>query len=454
MGKPQTLLIDIGLAAALAVALLVVFLVDRTSRRADEEFRGPPLSAEEFKVVPLSAQGGSTSQTTSKEPGKKAEAKPLRLGVTKVFGEWDLMTDLLRELGRGSKDKALPEIDPKTNTFKSIAGYETTILSNADLLSPDLRKRFDVLFLACCPINPKVDTPDVIRDTGARLRQFVEEGGTLYASDWRIEYLKPERAFREFFQPVSDIRSVHGKKGDVIAKVQDPGLREALGPEVQKTAEVRMKFDLDEWKVAAFKPDKVTTYMTGKYVGIDGITREGLLLVKFSPPRPKGATADPGTVIFTSFHNAKQSAVADKLLTYLVFHALTAKVESEGRTRIVEQGYEPIFKRQEQGFESKGSSLVSSSSDEELSLRRKYENKRRGKLLFSVTFYPQEKLEIRLRLKAPDGKVCEGKMAASFGIELTDAAKGDWEYEVTAIGLSDLSFPFTVTVSEAKVKKK
>src|SRR5690242_5337957 len=139
MGKPQTLLIDIGLAAALAVALLVVFLVDRTSRRADEEFSSAPkLSAEDFKVIPLSAQGGATAQTTSKEPGKKVEAKPLRLGVTKVFGEWDLMTDLLREMGRGSKDKDLPDIDPKTNTFKSIAGYPTTILSNADLLSPDL----------------------------------------------------------------------------------------------------------------------------------------------------------------------------------------------------------------------------------------------------------------------------------------------------------------------------
>jgi hypothetical protein len=365
------------------------------------------------------------------------------------------MTDLLREMGRGSKDKALPEIDPKTNTFKSIAGYETTILSNANLLSPDLRKRFDVLFLACSPINPKVDTPDVIRDTGTRLRQFVEEGGTLYASDWRIEYLKPAFAFGEFVDPNTVVHGVQGRKGTVIAKVLDPGLREALGPEVQKTHEVPMTFDLDEWKVAAFKPDKVTTYMTGKYLGIDMRTREGLLLVKFSPPKRTGATVDPGTVIFTSFHNAKQSAVAEKLLKYLVFHALTAKVESESRSKIEKEGYVPIspYPKQESGFESKGSSLVSSSSDDELSLKRKFKNERRRKLMFSVSFNPQKDVEIRLRLKGPDGKVCEGKMAASFGIQLKDALPGDWEYEVTAIGLSDPSFPFTVTVSEAKVKK-
>src|SRR5262245_55984129 len=114
MGKSQTLLIDIGVAAALGVALLVVFLVDRIS-------------------APDTGGNGSTLPHKITDPSQAAQVKPLRLGVTNVTGQWDNMAGLLREMGQEKKDGPLPEIDPKTNTFKSIAGFQTTLLSNDNL---------------------------------------------------------------------------------------------------------------------------------------------------------------------------------------------------------------------------------------------------------------------------------------------------------------------------------
>jgi hypothetical protein len=406
MGKSQTLALDIGVAAALAVALLLVFLVDRVSTPSDT---GPTL---DVKIT---------------EPQTPTQIKPLRLGVTDVSGQWDNMADLLRKMGREKDDAPLPPVDPETNSFKSIAGFKTTRLSNADLLVKNL-KDFDVLFLACSVVSPK-DEPDV-RDTGPRLRQFVEEGGTLYASDWRLAYVAA--AFPDYFD---NSAYLPGRQGTITARVLDPGLREALGrPQVQMT------FDLNDWKPAAFKRDKVTVYMTGTYTPMKGPAEvpDAPLLVKFSPPKKPGAKTEPGTVIFTTFHNATQGDVGPKLLRYLVFHTVTAKVEAEERAKIVEKGFEPT-----------SSSLVSASAQEP-SVTRKYESKKRGKLMFNLAFNPQEGVKLRLRVKGPDGKVGEGERGTSFTLEVPDAQVGEWEYTVTAVGLRDPNFPFTVTVAEEK----
>jgi hypothetical protein len=412
MGKSQTLLIDIGVAAALGVALLVVFLVDRIS-------------------APDAGGNGSTLPHKITDPSQTAQIKPLRLGVTNVTGQFDDMAQLLREMG-AEKDGPLPEIDPKTNSFKSIAGFRTTRLANEDLVRPNLENDFEVLFLACSPVEKR--DIEIIRNAGPRLRQFVENGGTIYASDWRLPYVAT--AFPEFYDEKALLPGRSTPPTDPIrAKILDKGLKEVLGPEVE------ISFDLNEWRPAAFKRHMVTVYMTGSYEAMRPAgmkVTDAPLLVKFSPPKKPGATKAPGVIIFTSFHNAKQGKVGPKLLRYLVFHTVTARVEAEERAKIAEQG-----------FEAKSSSLVSASA-EDPKVTRKYQSQKKGKLMFNLAFNPQEGVKMRLRVKAPDGRFAEGERATSFTIEVPDAPVGEWEYTVTAVGLSNPNFPFTVTVAEAK----
>src|SRR5207249_1375051 len=125
---------------------------------------------------------------------------------------------------------------------------------------------------------------------------------TLYASDWRYDDLAS--AFDEMV--AADLKG-DGVDGFVIADVLDPGLQDALAMKknssnpLENGKQLQLKFDLDQWKTAAFGGPRVNTLVRGKYKKMmfpkdrQGVLTEAPLLVKF--------TFGKGTVIFTSFHN-------------------------------------------------------------------------------------------------------------------------------------------------------
>ena len=149
------------------------------------------------------------------------------------------------------------------------------------------------------------------------LVRFVERGGTLYASDWRYDVVKAA------FPEVVDAASMgEGLIQEVQAEVVDPGLKDFIGPTVL------LKFDLGQWKTAAFAGPNVTTLIRGRYkrqrYKDDRVGEWAMapLLVKF--------TAGKGTVIFTSFHNEKQNSTTEKkLLQYLVFTLVVADIDAK-----------------------------------------------------------------------------------------------------------------------------
>jgi len=380
----QRWLIDGGVAAGLAFALLMVIVIDKL----------------------LSQPGGGN---TGGPDGPTVLSRPMKLGVTESHRDlktglpWDDMGKLLGELGVGYPFKEIPV---------------------KDLLDESKLKEYDVLFFTCGPGGAHKDSiePGLVDN----LKRFVAAGGTLYASDWRYECIA--LAFPEFARPKL---AQPGLDGTVQARVVDAGLRDLLGETVP------LKFDLDQWKPAAFGGDRVQVLMEGEYeLQFANAKAKAPLLVKFQFGK--------GTVIFTSFHNEKQnSAVEKKLLKYLVFSAVTAKLESEVNQNMLKGGFSP-----------RKSNLLSASSGDE-SVTKTYKMLNPGKLRFVLAFdKPFDKPGARLKLtvRTPDGQTLEKTGDSTLTIEAESTVAGDWTYTVTALSVPYQDFPFTLNVGEGKEK--
>ena len=106
--------------------------------------------------------------------------------------------------------------------------------------------------------------------------------------------LAAHEAVSKAFPDLSDSRlQAEGKAQELDADIVDPALREVLG-----ASKIHLKFDLPEWKTAAFSGPRVKTLIKGEFAKYKSDkTATAPLMVKFNIGK--------GTVIFTSFHNEK-----------------------------------------------------------------------------------------------------------------------------------------------------
>jgi hypothetical protein len=364
---------DLAVAAFLAVALLVVYQWDNRT----EQTRSRPAADTDLTVT--------TEEQTQVE---ELPPEPLKLAVTPA--SFDDMGKLLDTLG---------------------AGFKYDVVEESKLEDPAVCQQYDVIFLTCA----EAKTADSQEKLQASLRPFVNQGGTLYASDLRYDLLAA--AFPEF---VDATAVAQGTKQDLQAEVLEPGLQAILGNELP------LHFDLEGWRPAAFGGREVTVYLKGKFRTTAGVSIESPLLVKF----PVGS----GTVVFTSFHNEKQNNDAEvQMLKYLVFTIVTAQVESKVTKTMVSGGFSP----QQQN-------LLSATADHP-SVTSKYEHQQAGDLQFALGFERQG-AKLRLEVKSPDGKSFVQEGDATFTISVPAAGSGTWQYTVVAEKLPYPNFPFTLTV--------
>jgi hypothetical protein len=376
---------------ALVVALGIVFLIDR--------MRAPAATPVPIEVTP--------------EPvvAPAPVAPSLRLAVTPH--QYDDMGKLLDQLG---------------------TGFKYTNISLEALEAASKLIDYDVIFLTCgtdpahwviagdlgkgerpgvrlAKYNEKV--LDQIREA---LRTFVGRGGTLYASDWRLNVI--HYSFPELFDG-EDI--VDGAAQTLVADVVDDGLRDILGSKVE------LKFDLPGWKPARFAADKASVYLRGEYKprgNGEPITAPLLVKVPFQQ----------GTIFFTSFHNEKvNSELEKKLLKFLVFAAVTAKDTAEVRKIMVSGGFSP----QKQN--------LLSASPETPPVKNVYTNAKRGPLRFVLSF-ANRGAELALTVAGPDGKNYTKEGISTFTVDVPDAAVGEWSYTVTPRKVPYANFPFTLSI--------
>ncbi|MFO0870549.1 MAG: hypothetical protein U0935_16600 [Pirellulales bacterium] len=301
-------------------------------------------------------------------------------------------------------------------------GYRYDNLPLPDLCDVETLKRYDVIFLTCG------GTPDEWQNGGGppgrgrdemirSVRAFVEGGGTLYASDWRIQIV--QIAFPEL---IDTTRLIPGAGQELTASVNDEGLKEVIGPTIH------LNFDLGGWFPAAFNGQHVTTYLSGEYAASDGSRRQSPLLVKV----PVGQ----GAIVFTSFHNEKQNSATElELLKYLVFTTVTARVQSEVTQTMVKGG-----------FSSAKQNLLSTSASNP-TVSATYNHAQAGALRFVLAFENQG-ARLRFEVVGPDGKKVQQEGRSTIQLDLPAAPAGAYKYTVTALEVPFENFPFTVTVGQ------
>ncbi len=378
-------LLDAFVGFLLFLALVVVFVVDR------------------FFLSPGNAPIGNTlDNVVAIEPeAKQKSTKPMKLAVTPTGSfkvglkveKWDDMGKLLHELGEG---------------------YKHDDISIQDALDAKKLAQYDVVFLTC--------KDGAEKELKGPLVDYVTNGGILYASDWRYATIA------EAFPEVAAAALQHeGDKQEIDADIVDPALKDAL-----HASTIRLKFDLPEWKAAAFGGPRVKVLMKGNYAKYKGGGQRvtAPLMVRFQVGK--------GTVIFTSFHNEKQnSEIEKKLLQYLVYSLVTADVD----TKISGQ-------MQEGGFTPQRSNLLSTPANQ-TTPPKTYANARPSTLRFALGFR-NEGAKLRFKIQSPDGKHYTRDCESTLILEVPNAAAGDWTYTVTALSLPHANFPFTVTVGEKK----
>ncbi|MBI1829946.1 MAG: hypothetical protein HYR84_00685 [Planctomycetes bacterium] len=380
MPESMKYLIDAGAAAGLFVALLIVFAVDWF----------------------ISGPQKNTLENVSVKDSKSA-MKKLKLAVVKTKDyvdpltrkkeKYDDMGKLLAKLGDGYQ-------------FDEIDTPDLARLHEANTL-----KEYNVVFLTC---NDAIHD-NVIADP---IRQYVADGGILYASDLRYT------ALAKAFPHLVDKQLIdEGAKQKLDAEIVDEALREAMG-----TDSIRLDFNLDQWRPAAFQGADVL--MKGSYRPLNGgAMRSAPLMVRF----PFGR--NNGNVIFTSFHNEGQNSDLEvKLLRYLVFSLVTDSIDAELNSSMAKEG-----------FDSKGANLLS--TPKEMTVKE-YQNDRVCTLRFALGFRG-EGYKLRFKIESPSGKVFSHVCEGTTTLEVPDAEKGKWKYTVERMTAPD-NLAFRMIVREKR----
>ncbi|MCE9531398.1 MAG: hypothetical protein K8T89_09805 [Planctomycetes bacterium] len=391
--------LDAGLAGALIVALVTVYFVDRRSPTDG--------SAKETKPkLTVEIQNETTGGTV---------AKPLAIAVTHDDRVFDEVGKLLDELGQGYAYTKLPLVD--ISDFSKIGQYDLLFLTCGTQPKAWLGKPVGV------GTRPEIQNyswnEDVIKEIRASLLKFLEKGGTIVASDWQFAILSvvfPDYIDRSTYNP--------GAAQTLEATIADAGLSEVLGAQ-----QLQLKFDLDDWKPAAIKAPKMKIYLEGEYRAMaDRRLVKAPLLVKF----PQGQ----GQVIFTSFHNEKQNSKKEmQLLRYLVFTAVTSRIETTVTTTLVQGGFSPVKQ-----------SLLSVNGGAQ-TVKETYVSKKAGRLRFVLGF-AAEGAEMELTVTAPDGATTSKKGTSTFQIEFDDATVGNYQYSVTGHKVPYPNFPFRLEIAD------
>ncbi|MGE3819804.1 MAG: hypothetical protein AB7I30_10230, partial [Isosphaeraceae bacterium] len=345
MERITRLCVDATVLCVLICSLLIVYRVDRG----------------------LSNRPVAVGSGPSTPPGA-TPAAPLKLAVT--AGGYDDMAALLNALGEG---------------------YRCTVVTESDLLDSGVPVEFDALFLTCAERAKDADATEA--KLAKTLRSYVQDGGTLYASDLRFDTLA--LAFPEVIDRVS---VAQGLKQNLQARVVSPELHDLLGEEIP------LHFDQEGWRPAAFRGKGVTVDLQGTLRTNAGVEIEAPLLARFSSGK--------GTVIFTSFHNEKQvSEIETRLLNHLVVSTVTAKVEATVTRSMVTGGFSP--QRVNLLSSSGGTTPVSQT----------YDHQGKGRLIFTLGFEPRG-ATLRLEVVSPSGETRAVSGDSTVTIDVDDPSEG------------------------------
>jgi hypothetical protein len=153
-----------------------------------------------------------------------------------------------------------------------------------------------MIFLNCGLDASRASDPATI----ANLRQWISDGGILYASDWASDYA--QALFPEHFISIGGSGDVQTAPGTITSQ--------SLLDFVGKT-DVQIRYDLGAWKTLDAVSAQTIVLLTGSYTA-GGAAQTGPLAVVVD----YGA----GHLVYTTFHN--EAGVTDdqlKVLYYFIY---------------------------------------------------------------------------------------------------------------------------------------
>ncbi len=199
-------------------------------------------------------------------------------------------------------------------------------------------KRYDVIFINCGATAGKPEKgggakkqregafkATITEECANRIREYVEQGGIIYASDWALGFIA--YAFPDYVKVVEYQHLMEAKgfpEAELQATVVDKGLEAQLG------RKIHLSFDQPGWFVITPRDGaEVKTHIiaSGKVSGKDSTTSKHNLAGK---PLLVSFRHGKGEVLYTSFHNhAQVSKTEEKLLRYLILKPMLADISAE-----------------------------------------------------------------------------------------------------------------------------
>ncbi len=217
------------------------------------------------------------------------------VNIAVVTGLFDSIEDVLDRLGI------------EYTTIDGLGGQSNTFMSD-----PTQLEQYDIIFFNCGMDESWIWSSQTT--VAQNLRDFVSNGGSIYASDWAyftVEASHPNMLDFHGDDYDSEAAKV-GNEGFVTGTVKDPTIASALG-----SGTASLNYDLGIWVAVTSASDQDYVLLEGTYGYSDFFGGSGS---HFGPLAAKMQSGS-GTVLYTTFHNeAQTTADMDVILQEIIFH--------------------------------------------------------------------------------------------------------------------------------------
>ena len=228
----------------------------------------------------------SLTSGTYEIPEEECALEPPNIAV--ISGDYDHIEDIISSMGL--------EFTLYNGTYTSSEYLDF-------LRDPAAMAEYDIIFFNC---GVSTDWYYVAQEeVRANIRTFVENGGSIYTSDWAYYFVESTFPAKLTFYGNDSVfgAATVGQSGSVLADVVDPTMQAIIGSPVAD-----INFDLDMWAVLESVGPDVDTLLQAR-VTVTDIWGGGSTI----PEAPIAArfSIGEGQVLYTAFHNEHAATTLD-----------------------------------------------------------------------------------------------------------------------------------------------